>query len=87
MRHYWVSFSVVSASGYALFLPYAYAMHQIFAMNNYIFVPLVLFVITTLLVVAHKQARPNSQTSQDVDMPRQSAPPGRVHLLAAPQTA
>ena len=57
MRHYWVSFSVVAASGYALFLPYAYAMHQIFAMNNYIFVPLVLFVITTFLVVAHKQAK------------------------------
>ena len=57
MRHYWVSFSVVAVSGYALFLPYAYAMHQIFAMNNYVFVPLALFVITAFLAVAHKQAK------------------------------
>ena len=47
-----IDLAVVAASGYALFLPY-----QIFAMNNYIFVPLVLFVITTFLVVAHKQAK------------------------------
>ena len=58
MRHYWVSFSVVAASGYALFLPYSYAMYQVFARDNYPFVLLAGITITAFLVLAHNQAKP-----------------------------
>ena len=69
VRYYWVPFSVVTASGYAFFLVHAYAMHQIFANSNYLFILLNACVITAFLAFACKQAKTpviERTTNQDV---------------------
>ena len=57
MRHYSVVLSIIAASGYAMFLPYAYAMYQVFTEGNHIFALLALFSIVAFLAIAHNQAK------------------------------
>ena len=57
MRHYLVLVSIVALAGYAAFLPYAFAMYQVFTKGNYIFAMLALFSIIAYLALAHNQAR------------------------------
>lgn len=57
MRHHGVLLSGIAVAGYAMFLPYSYAMHQVFAEGNYIFALLALASITTFLAIAHNKAK------------------------------
>ena len=57
IRYYWIPFSVITASGYAFFLIHAYAMYQIFAHGNYLFIMLSACAITAFLAFACKQAK------------------------------
>ena len=57
MGHYGVLLSGVAVAGYAMFLPYSYAMHQVFAEGNHIFAILALASITTFLAFAHNKAK------------------------------
>ena len=56
-RHWFVSFSITVATGYGLFLPYAFAMYQVFTEGNYIFTLLAIACIVALLAVAHNQSK------------------------------
>ena len=57
MRHYLVVLSGVAVAGYAMFLPYAYAMYQVFTEGNHIFALLAFFSIVALLAFAHTQVK------------------------------
>ena len=57
MRHYLVLLSVVAVAGYATFLPYSYAMYQVFTEGNYLFTLLALFSIIAFLAFAHNRAK------------------------------
>ena len=57
LRHYWVPFSIVVATGYGGFLSYSYALHLVFVDGMYPLVLLALVSITFVLVVAHQQAK------------------------------
>lgn len=57
MRHYLVVMSVVAVAGYALFIPYAFAMYQVFTEGNHIFGLLAAMIIIAFLAFAHNQAK------------------------------
>ena len=57
MRHYVVLLSGVAVAGYAMFLPYAYAMYQVYTEGNYLFALLGLFSIIAFLALAHDKAK------------------------------
>ena len=56
-RHYSVDLSVVAVTGYALFLPYSYAMYQVFTEGNRIFALMAAFCIIAVLAFAHNRAK------------------------------
>lgn len=64
MRHDVVALSIVALAGYTTFLPYSFAMYQVFTEGNYIFALLALFSIVTFLAVAHNQAKVLPWTGQ-----------------------
>ena len=57
MRHDVVVLSIVAVTGYALFIPYAYAMYQVFTEGNHIFAMLAFFSIVAFLAMAHNQVK------------------------------
>ena len=56
MRHDLVVLSRIVVSGYAAFLPYSFAMYQIFTEEIYIFSLLAFFSVVAFVAYAHNQA-------------------------------
>ena len=61
MRHYLVTLSFVAVAGYAMFLPYAFAMYQVLTEGNYIFALLAFFSVVAFLALAHNQAKATTE--------------------------
>ena len=57
LRHDVVLLSVVAVTGYGLFIPYSYAMYQIFTEGNYIFSVLAIFSMVAFFAFAHTRVR------------------------------
>ena len=57
LRHDLVLLSVVAVSGYGLFIPYSYAMYQVFTEGNYIFSLLAIFSMVAFFAFAHSKAK------------------------------
>ena len=57
LRHDFVLLSVVAVSGYGLFIPYSYAMYQVFTEGNYLFSLLAVFSMTAFLALAHNRVK------------------------------
>ena len=57
LRHDFVLLSVVAVSGYGLFIPYSYAMYQVFTEGNYAFSLLALFSMTAFFAFAHNRVK------------------------------
>ncbi|MDE2861777.1 MAG: hypothetical protein OYI31_01875 [Chloroflexota bacterium] len=61
---YLVLLSTVAVAGYAMFLPYAFAMYQILVEGNHIFALLAVFSVVAFLAFAHSRV-PHEQCGQE----------------------
>ena len=57
LRHDVVLLSIVTVTGYGLFIPYSYAMYQVFTEGHHIFALLAIFSMVAFLAFAHNKAR------------------------------